>query len=140
LRYCHELYDHHTLDGIGRDLFLEELRKAQETLGENGAKCLRPPSGATDAYTRTYLDELGYKLVLWNIDTEDWRNPGADLIASRVPEQAQPGRIVLMHDSRKGDTEYLGGGDRTQTVEALEAVLKALSEQGYTFDVACQRP
>ena len=53
----------------------------------------------------------------------------ADLIASRVLEGARPGRIVLMHD---------GGGDRTQTVEALETVLQALSEQGYTFDVACQ--
>ncbi len=41
----------------------------------------------------------------------------------------RPGRIVLMHD---------GGGDRTQTVEALETVLKALLAQGYDFDVVCQ--
>jgi peptidoglycan/xylan/chitin deacetylase (PgdA/CDA1 family) len=38
-------------------------------------------------------------------------------------------RIVLTH----GD-----GGNRTQTVEALETVLKVLSEQGYTFAVVCQ--
>ena len=36
----------------------------------------------------------------------------------------QPGQIVLMHD---------GGGDRSQTVEALRIALPQLKEQGYRF-------
>ena len=64
----------------------------------------------------------------WNIDTEDWRQPGAEAIASAVAEQAYPGAIVLMHD---------GGGDRFQTVEALETILETLSKQGYVFEVVC---
>ena len=37
---------------------------------------------------------------------------------------AQPGNVVLMHD---------GGGDRSQTVEALKIALPKLREQGYKF-------
>ena len=66
---------------------------------------------------------------MWNIDTRDWQRPGADAIASRVLESAYPGAIVLMHD---------GGGDRSQTVEALRSILEALSSQGYVFEVVCR--
>ena len=122
-------FDHHTLDGIGREAFIKEIEAAQGALGDWGAKCLRPPYGAMDAYTRTYAAELGYTLVMWNIDTRDWQRPGADAIASHVLESAYPGAIVLMHD---------GGGDRSQTVEALRSVLEALSSQGYVFEVVCR--
>jgi len=121
-------FDHRTLDGIGREAFFDEFQKAEEILGDKSVKCLRPPYGATDAYTRTYLAELGYQLVLWNIDTEDWRQPGAEAIASAVVDKAYPGAIVLMHD---------GGGDRSQTVEALGTILETLSSEGYVFEVVC---
>lgn len=39
-------------------------------------------------------------------------------------KNAWPGAIVLMHD---------GGGDRSQTVEALKAALPYLKSQGYRF-------
>ncbi|MBC8264606.1 MAG: polysaccharide deacetylase family protein [Anaerolineales bacterium] len=121
-------FDHSTLDGIGREAFFDEIQKTEEILGEKAVKCMRPPYGATDAYTRTYLAELGYTLILWNIDTEDWRQPGAEAIVSAVVDQAYPGAIVLFHD---------GGGDRAQTVEALETILDTLSSQGYVFEVVC---
>jgi len=35
---------------------------------------------------------------------------------------------VLFHD---------GGGDQSQTVEALETILETLSSQGYAFEVVC---
>ena len=59
----------------------------------------------------------------WNIDSQDWRKPGAGAIAEQV-KSAWPGAIVLLHD---------GGGDRTQTVEALKKALPYLKDQGYRF-------
>ena len=50
-------------------------------------------------------------------------------IISAVLGTAKPGAIVLMHD---------GGGDRSQTVEALDTVLKTLSGQGYRFETLCR--
>jgi peptidoglycan/xylan/chitin deacetylase (PgdA/CDA1 family) len=46
------------------------------------------------------------------------------VIADHVIRSVYPGAIVLMHD---------GGGDRAQTVQALETVLRKLSAQGYAF-------
>jgi peptidoglycan/xylan/chitin deacetylase (PgdA/CDA1 family) len=87
-------------------------------------KYLRPPYGATDQNTLSYADALGYAVVLWDIDPQDWRRPGADVIANHIISSVYPGAIVLSHD---------GGGDRTQTVEAYRTVLAQLSSQGYVF-------
>ncbi|MET8249528.1 hypothetical protein ABZV31_37295 [Streptomyces sp. NPDC005202] len=55
---------------------------------------------------------------------DDRSMPGADAVARIVLDQVAPGSIVLLHD---------GGGDRSQTVAALPAVIKGLLERGYRF-------
>jgi peptidoglycan/xylan/chitin deacetylase (PgdA/CDA1 family) len=121
--------DHCSLSGIGREAFLREILSTQEILGDRAAHCLRPPYGATDSYTRARAAELGYTIVMWDIDTEDWKGPGPQAIASAVLDQAYPGAVVLMHD---------GGGDRSQTVEALKTILGQLKDQGYRFEAICR--
>ena len=91
---------------------------------DRDVRCLRPPYGATDANTRNYAVSLGYAVVMWDIDPQDWRNPGSRVIASHIVSSAYPGAIILMHD---------GGGDRSQTVVAL----RELSAQGYVFRNIC---
>ena len=49
--------------------------------------------------------------------------PGAGAIANQI-EDAWPGAIILMHD---------GGGDRSQTIEALKIALPQLRAEGYKF-------
>ena len=61
---------------------------------------------------------------MWDVDPQDWRQPGAGQIASYVLSHASPGAIILMHD---------GGGGRSQTVAALETVLAELASRGYEF-------
>jgi peptidoglycan/xylan/chitin deacetylase (PgdA/CDA1 family) len=75
---------------------------------------LRPPYGAADANTRQYAANLGYTVVLWDIDPQDWRRAGPEVIADHVVGEAYPGAIVLLHD---------GGGERSQTVAALGMIL-----------------
>ena len=66
--------------------------------------------------------------MLWSVDTQDWRRPGVGQIVSHVLSNVRPGSIVLMHD---------GGGDRSQTVGALGAILDGLAARGYTFGLLC---
>ena len=119
---------HGSLQGIDHDAFFNEVTAAQsvidELVGAASTRCLRPPYGATDSFTRAYAAELGYAVVLWDVDPRDWARPGVDEIVSSIVEGSGPGRIILMHD---------GGGDRTQTVAALEQVLVQLSDLGYAF-------
>lgn len=66
---------------------------------------------------------------MWGIEPQDWRQPGAEQIASYIIENGYPGAIVLLHD---------GGGQREQTLEALATILPALGQQGYRFESLCR--
>ncbi|MER6527874.1 glycosyltransferase [Streptomyces sp. NPDC001508] len=72
-----------------------------------------------------YIGSRGYITVVNNTDSEDWKKPGVDEIIRRATPHHGKGAIVLMHDS---------GGDRHQTVQALDRFLPELQEQGYRFD------
>jgi peptidoglycan/xylan/chitin deacetylase (PgdA/CDA1 family) len=92
-------------------------------------RCLRPPYATVDAASADRVRALGLGLVLWDIDTYDWRSPGAGVIAGRVLDRVRSGDVVLLHD---------GGGDRSQTVAALEQVLATLSARGFRFSALCR--
>jgi peptidoglycan/xylan/chitin deacetylase (PgdA/CDA1 family) len=128
-------FDHSSLAGMDRETFIAEVRDTDRAIREAAGErvdpitCLRPPYGATDSRTSALAAELGKTILLWDVDTQDWRRPGAEQIAAHVLANARPGAIVLMHD---------GGGDRSQTVAALDLALAELSARGYTFEVVCR--
>lgn len=68
--------------------------------------------------------QLGMVRLGWTVDPRDWSRPGVDAIVQAVRTQLRPGGIVLMHDA---------GGDRSQTVQALDLLLPQLREEGWTF-------
>ncbi|MFD3500013.1 glycosyltransferase [Streptomyces sp. NPDC058676] len=72
-----------------------------------------------------YIGSRGYITVVTSVDSEDWRKPGAARIIRNVTPKGGKGAVVLMHDS---------GGDRHQTVEALDRFLPQMKAKGYTFD------
>jgi peptidoglycan-N-acetylglucosamine deacetylase len=92
-------------------------------------RCLRPPFATVDAASAEQVRALGLRLVLWDIDTNDWLRPGTGAIAGRVLGRVRSGDVILMHD---------GGGNRSQTVVALEQVLATLSARGYRFHALCR--
>lgn len=64
-------------------------------------------------------------IVLWTVDPQDWRRPGATVISDHIVTHAYPGAIILSHD---------GGGDRSQTIAAYQTALPQLAVQGYVFN------
>jgi cellulose synthase/poly-beta-1,6-N-acetylglucosamine synthase-like glycosyltransferase/peptidoglycan/xylan/chitin deacetylase (PgdA/CDA1 family) len=73
---------------------------------------------------------MGYFSVGLHVDPDDWQRPPADTIVQRAigqvtdPNPDIRGHIILLHDS---------GGDRTQTVQALPALIDRLRAMGYDF-------
>lgn len=55
-----------------------------------------PPSGAYRKETLRAAEESGYKVILWSLDTVDWRDNQASVIYNRAVK-AQGGEFVLMH-------------------------------------------
>ncbi|MGI6216729.1 MAG: hypothetical protein ACOYIK_03855 [Coriobacteriales bacterium] len=56
--------------------------------------------------------------------TNDFSKPGVDAIVNVVLDNAENGSIVLMHD---------GGGDRSQTIQAVDKLIPELQKRGYRF-------
>jgi chitooligosaccharide deacetylase NodB len=72
----------------------------------------------------TIAAELGMARLGWTVDPRDWSRPGVDAIVEAVHAQLRPGGVVLMHDA---------GGDRSQTVQALDLLIPQLADGGWTF-------
>ncbi|CAM5648316.1 Undecaprenyl-phosphate 4-deoxy-4-formamido-L-arabinose transferase [Streptomyces chartreusis] len=71
-----------------------------------------------------YIGGRGYITVVNDTDSEDWRKPGVEEIVRNSMPKSGKGAIVLMHDS---------GGDRHQTVQALDKFIPQLQARGYEF-------
>jgi cellulose synthase/poly-beta-1,6-N-acetylglucosamine synthase-like glycosyltransferase/peptidoglycan/xylan/chitin deacetylase (PgdA/CDA1 family) len=94
-------------------------------------RLVRPPYSATpDAVTRQDERDLAalagrrYLIVLANYDGEDWRRPGVAEIVRHTSPPGTTGGIVMLHD---------GGGNRSQTVAALERLIPRLRARGFRF-------
>ncbi|WP_233564993.1 bifunctional polysaccharide deacetylase/glycosyltransferase family 2 protein [Micromonospora musae] len=114
-----------------RELELSLTRKAIASATGQQVTLLRPPfSSVPSALTGADYDALrtaagsGHVAVLADLDTRDWQRPGAAQIVEAATPAGGRGAVVLMHD---------GGGDRDQTVAALDRLLPELTRQGYRF-------
>ncbi|MEU8702530.1 glycosyltransferase [Streptomyces sp. NPDC048680] len=71
-----------------------------------------------------YIGSRGYLTVVNNTDSEDWKRPGVRTIIKNATPKHGRGAVVLMHDS---------GGDRSQSVAALNRFLPRMQDKGYEF-------
>ena len=131
---CTHTWDHASGSGQGvnlsymsKDEQREEVQKGQDAIaqatGAEASTVFRAPGGNFPAKVWRNVEDLVSAEIGWDIDTVDWQKPGAEYIAQQIMS-AGPGSVVLMHD---------GGGNRSQTVEALRSALPHLKEQGYRF-------
>ncbi|MCL6581709.1 MAG: polysaccharide deacetylase family protein [Firmicutes bacterium] len=99
----------------------EEL--ARTTLGRSLTPFFRPPFGEYDDRVRRLAATEGYRyVVLWTVDSLDWKQLTADELVDRVLTRVGPGSIVLMHV-----------GSQTNQPEALPRIISGLRERGYRF-------
>jgi cellulose synthase/poly-beta-1,6-N-acetylglucosamine synthase-like glycosyltransferase/peptidoglycan/xylan/chitin deacetylase (PgdA/CDA1 family) len=66
-----------------------------------------------------------YRVVYADLDTQDWQKQGVDAIVGAGLPHDGKGAVVMLHD---------GGGDRSQTVAAVDSMITELQGQGYSFD------
>jgi peptidoglycan/xylan/chitin deacetylase (PgdA/CDA1 family) len=73
---------------------------------------------------------LGMQPLGWRLAISDWEPPGTDVLVQRLRDGITPGAVVLLHD---------GGGDRSQTVEAVDRIIPELRAQGWQFTLPLRR-
>lgn len=84
----------------------------------------RPAGGSVNPFVYSEAQSLGLQVILWTLDTHDYRKPGVAKIVTFVVGNAKNGSVVLMHD---------GGGDRSQTIAALPVIIDAVRARGFRF-------
>ena len=90
-------------------------------------RLVRPPYGAVNEDVIRTLGEAGNEIVLWDVDSWDWKGLSGPQVARNILGHVTPGSVVLQHCAGSlGDT--LKG-----SVEALPYVIEVLQEQKYTF-------
>jgi len=117
-------YDHYNESAAAREID----RTAEIVYKTTGVKTslFRPPAGILNNGLVTYAHEKKYAVVMWSVDSKDWRSRRTTRQAfiDNVLKEAKPGGIVLLHD---------GGGDRSNTVQALPQLIAQLKKHGYKF-------
>lgn len=100
-------------------LILENDALLRRVTGLAPARLFAPPSGEFDRRTVGIAAALGFRTILWTVDTVDWKKPAPELIRARVAEKAGPGSIILMHPT-------------APTVAALPGIISDLRAKGLT--------
>jgi peptidoglycan/xylan/chitin deacetylase (PgdA/CDA1 family) len=89
----------------------------------------RAPHGFRSPWVTRIARELGQRTVGWTLGVWDSDRPGVGAIVRRSVDGCRPGTILLLHDGDGYDPD----GDRTQTAEALPAIIHELRDRGYCF-------
>ncbi|MFG3280734.1 polysaccharide deacetylase family protein [Streptomyces sp. NPDC048111] len=129
----HRLCDHTISHDIGMgkkpdayqsEQILDAQKMIEDAAGGAEVEYYRAPGGAFTPYSRQLAADHGMRPLGWNIDSKDFERKGTASIENTVRNEIRKGPTVLFHD---------GGGDRAQTVEALEHLLPWMKQQGYGF-------
>lgn len=122
----HELanhsWNHPDLTKLGSEKVWNEIHNTtaiiESVTGKKMTGGFRPPYGAVNQNVRAQTD---LPVVLWDVDTLDWKHRDPTQLLTYVKNQTKDGSIILMHDIHQS------------TADGLNAVLAYLSEEGYTF-------
>ena len=113
--YSHTSFTNMTIEKVISEI--DTTRNIIQELGVEPANLVRPPYGNLND---TLIDGINASLILWNVDTEDWKSRDVESIKSEVYEAISEGDIILFHDVYP------------TTIEAVRELLPELSNE-YEF-------
>ena len=112
-------WNHPLLTKLGKKGVKKQMSQMNEAIASvtgSDVGLLRTPYGSIN---RTVKNTVKDPLILWSIDTLDWKTLNADKTAAAILKQAKDGDIILMHDIH------------APTAEAVKKVLPKLEKKGF---------
>lgn len=114
-------YSHSNLLKLDNYSVMDEIKKTNETIKNiTGSETiyLRPPYGNINFDIKNISNMY---TILWDLDTEDWKNKDKDRIADYIVSNAHDGAIVLLHDLYE------------TSVDGALLAMERLEKEGYAF-------
>jgi peptidoglycan-N-acetylglucosamine deacetylase len=102
-RVCNHTYGHPDLTTLTSAQVKQQLLRTEQILGAHlkSPKLFRPPYGAHSATVDAVVTNLGYRTILWNVDTVDWNKayqPDKWVSHGIAQIRARSNSVVLNHD------------------------------------------
>jgi len=126
----HTYHHFHTMNFFSAKKIRQEILDCQAAVERwtgYRPRFYRQPAGFRNPRIFPILDELGMRMVGWQVRVFDTlrKDPGG--IACRILKKARPGGVILLHDGAERS------GDRDATLRALPEILKGLKDRGLEF-------
>ena len=115
-------WDHRNLTKLSESEIRKEILdtyNAIEAITGDAPQLYRPPYGSVNDTVKAVSRELGFAMITWSVDPEDWKTKNADAVYSAVMSHIKNKAIVLSHDLYR------------TTAEAYERIFPELIAQGY---------
>ncbi len=112
-------WNHTTLTRISGEAVAQQMLdcdNAVYNLAGVHTKVMRPVGGS---YSNKVAENVGRPMIIWSIDTNDWKYKDSDHVINEILNNVRDGDIVLMHDLYE------------TTAAAVETVVPKLIEKGY---------
>lgn len=129
-------YSHPDLTKLYKADLDSQIQSTDEIIADqigSAPKVMRPPYGAHDSDVAA---AAGKPIILWSIDTLDWKTRDADSTVDTVLSQAEDGDIVLMHDlyEATADAAVRLIPELAQRGFKLVTVSQLIESRGVSFD------
>ena len=114
-------FNHKWLTKLTDDEIKEQISNTQSIIEEvTGYTPLlfRPSYGSLNRRVRK---DINLDIVLWNVDTMDWKYKSTNKIVARATNNVKDMDIILLHDTYKS------------TKDSLEKIITTLKDKGFTF-------
>lgn len=117
-------YTHPQLTKLSAAGVKSELSKTEGLIEEifgTRSTLMRPPYGAANDGVKKICANEGYRVILWDVDTNDWRKRPASVMTKFVTDNAGDGSIILFHDRYQA------------SVDSSEQIIDHFQARGYQF-------
>jgi polysaccharide deacetylase family sporulation protein PdaB len=117
-------FNHFDMTTLDKDGIVKELQMVKDDVRKiTGHKIniFRPPYGRYNSRVLDIANELGYTMVLWQINSGDYGCDDYRKIKQRILNNVRSGDIILMHSGVPA------------TIEALPQILSVLKKKGFSF-------
>jgi peptidoglycan/xylan/chitin deacetylase (PgdA/CDA1 family) len=116
-------WNHPLLSKMAEGSVRDQIQRTRDVvLQETGVNMtlFRPPFGGFTTNQRAWAHATwGYQIILWDVDSLDWKHRSPAKTQAIILSDARPGSIILCHDIHK------------TTVDAMPATLDALIAKGF---------
>jgi peptidoglycan-N-acetylglucosamine deacetylase len=123
-------YTHRKLTSLSDSDVKIEMRRTEDAIVRAAGvkpRTMRPPYGALLTRQRDLIfGNFNYPTIMWSVDPNDWKRPGASVVTSRILSGAHNGAIILAHDLH------------APTVDAMPKTFDGLLSRGFQFITVSQ--